>query len=104
MSEKEFGDPYRHKPEAFSDPNTWHELSFQISIDEAVNWDDFDLRKWAHAVAKYTALVMAKTTLDDQELEEPELIKTLIMGIRVSRISFVDDELLHNMIDEFGEE
>jgi hypothetical protein len=104
MSEKQFGDPYRNKPNMISDPNTWHEMSFQISIDESVDWDKFDLRTWAHAVAKYTALVMAKTTLDEGELETPEVIKTLIMGIKASRISFVTDDDLHNMIDEFGDE
>lgn len=104
MSDKQFGDPYRNKPNLISEPNEWHEMVFQISIDESIDWSQFDLRKWAHAVAKYTALVMAKTTLDAEELESPEVIKTLIMGIKASRISFVTDNELHNMIDEFGDE
>jgi hypothetical protein len=95
-------DPYGNKPQTQSDANDWHELSFQISIDQPVDWDEVDLRKWAHSVAKYTALMMAKSTLG--EVDEPELIKTLIMGIKVARVSFVTDDELHSMIDEFGDD
>lgn len=95
-------DPYGNKPSLISDPNQWHELSFQISIDRSVDWDGVDLRKWAQNIAKYTALVMAKTMADDTD--EQEVIKTLVMGVKVDRISFVRDADLHNMIDEFGEE
>lgn len=91
-------DPYGNKPDVKSDPNIWHELSFQISVDVEVDWDKVDLRKWAQNVAKYTALMMAKSTVE--ETDDPEVIKTLIMGVKVARISFVDDEGLHNMIDQ----
>lgn len=94
--------PYGNKPSLDSEPNQWHELSFQISIDQAVNWDNVDLRKWAQQVARYTALLMAKSTLNG--VETPEVIKTLIMGIKVDRVSFIDDAGLHNMIDEFGDD
>ncbi len=97
-------DPYVNKPQIVSEPNDWHELTFQISIDQAVDWDDFDLKKWAHTVARYTALVMAKTTVDTAELEDPEVIKTLIMGIKVDRVRFVTDDGLHELIDNFEEE
>lgn len=96
-------DPYAHKPNQLSEPNEWHELGFQLSIDRAVDWEKFDLRKWAHVIAKYTALVMAKTLIDTEELEDPETIKTLIMGIHVDRIKFVTDDNLHDLIDKFEE-
>ena len=95
--------PYGNKPSTSSDANQWHELSFQISIDQEVDWSKVDLRKWAQNVARYTALIMAKSTIDEPE-ENAEVIKTLIMGVKVDRISFVDDEGLHSMIDEFGED
>lgn len=95
-------DPYGNKPQTQSDANDWHELSFQISIDVPVDWDNINLRKWAHSVARYTALMMAKSTLG--EVDEPEHIKTLIMGIKVARVSFVTDDELHSMIDEFGDD
>lgn len=96
-------DPYGNKPDVKSEANAWHELSFQISIDQDVDWDEVDLRKWAHTVARFTALVMAKSTLDVDALEDPEVIKTLIMGIKVSRLSLVTDSELHDLIDEFEE-
>lgn len=96
-------DPYGAKPSSNSEPNQWHELSFQISIDQEIDWDNVDLRKWAHTVARFTALLMAKSTIDSEELEDPEVIKTLIMAVKVNRISFVTDDELHNMIDEFEE-
>lgn len=96
--------PYNNKPNSISQPNDWHELSFQISIDHGVDWDEVDLRKWAQTVARFTALVMAKTTVDEELIaEDPEIIKTLIMGIKVKRISFVTDNELHHLIDEFGD-
>ncbi len=95
-------DPYGHKPTMNSEPNQWHELSFQISIDQGVDWDKVDLRKWAQNVARYTALLMAKSTIETAD--DPEVIKTLIMGVKVDRISFVTDDELHSMIDEFGED
>lgn len=95
-------DPYGDKPSLLSEANQWHELSFHISIDQAVDWDKVDLRKWAQSIAKYTALLMAKTTVDEDD--EPDVIKTLIMGVKAARISFVTDDELHNMIDEFGED
>lgn len=101
MSDKP--DPYANKPSTVSDANAWHQLSFQISIDQEVDWDNVDLKKWAHTVARFTALLMAKSTLNVEELEDPEVIKTLIMGIEVSRVSFITDDGLHNMIDEFEE-
>lgn len=96
-------DIYGKKPQSNSDANTWHELSFLISIDQPVDWDEVDLRKWAHTVARFTALIMAKSTMNAEEMEDPEVIKTLIMDIRAKRISFVTDDELHNMIDEFEE-
>ncbi len=96
-------DPYGNKPSAESEANQWHEMSFQISIDQSVDWDKVDLRKWVHTVARYTALVMAKSTVESEDIEDPEVIKTLIMATKVSRISFVTDDELHNMIDEFEE-
>lgn len=95
-------DPYGNKPDLNSDPNVWHELSFQISVDVEVDWEKVDLRKWAQNVARYTALLMAKSTVE--ETEDPEVIKTLIMGVKASRISFVTDDDLHSMIDEFGDD
>lgn len=95
--------PYGRKPSTVSDPNTWHEMSFQISIDQEVDWDEVDLRKWAHTVARFTALLMAKSTLDVDEMQDAEVIKTLIMGVKVDRISFITDDGLHNLIDEFGD-
>lgn len=98
-------DPYQNKPKTLSEANDWHELSFQISIDEPVDWDKVDLRKWAHNVAKYTALVLAKSTVDTDAIdpENQESIKTLIMAIRASRVTFLDDATLHKMIEEFGD-
>lgn len=97
--------PYSDKPSVVSEPNDWHEISFQISVDTEVDWDKLDLRQWAHTVARFTALRMAETTLDDTDDEEMEkkLVKTLLMGIRVERIKFVDDEGLHDLIDSFEE-
>lgn len=97
-------DPYGNKPNLNSEPNQWHELSFQISIDREVNWDEVDLRKWAQNVARYTALLMAKSASDIDDGEDPEVIKTLIMGAKVDRISFVTDDDLHTLIDEFGDD
>ncbi len=95
--------PYGDKPDLNSEPNQWHELSFQISIDRAIDWDKVDLKRWVQNVAKFTAMVMAKTTIEDDE-DDPEVIKTLIMAVKAARISFVTDDELHNMIDEFGDD
>lgn len=97
--------PYGDKPSLISDANQWHELSFQISIDRTVDWDKVDLRKWVTSVAKFTALLMAKSMITDDDIDEDtEVIKTLIMAVKASRISFVTDDELHSMIDEFGDE
>lgn len=98
-------DPYQNKPRTLSEPNEWHEMTFQISIDQSINWDNVDLRRWAHSVAKYTSLMLAKSDNPDLESEDAiETIKTLIMGIRVDRVSLVNDESLYRMIDEFEDE
>lgn len=92
--------PYNNKPRIRSEPNEWHELSFQISIDQPCDWDNVDLRKWSHMVAKYTALMMAVST-DEVDEDAGETIKTLVQGVKVDRIKLVSDESLHEMIDEF---
>ncbi len=94
--------PYGGKPDSISEPSEWHELSFQLSIDKSVDWDNVDLRKWSHTVARFTALMMSKS-IEENEDEDSDLIKTLIMGVKVKRISFVTDDELHNMIDDFEE-
>lgn len=93
-------DPYSNKPRTRSEPNEWHELSFQLSIDRPVDWDNVDLKKWAQLVAKYTAMLMAVST-DETDAKKEEVIKTLILGIKVDRIKLVSDDSLHTMIDEF---
>lgn len=97
---------YGNKPSSISDPSQWHEISFQISIDRPVDWDEVDMRKWAHVVARYTALTMARSLESDDEKEdddEEEIIKTLLLGLRVDRINLVTDDALHGIIDEFEE-
>lgn len=96
-------DAYSNKPSLISDPSTWHEISFQISVDVPVDWDKIDLRKWSHTVARYTALRMAESHLSEEEQAQAEVVKTLLMNVKVDRISFVDDKGLHNLIDEFDE-
>ncbi len=93
--------PYGKKPDSISAPSEWHELSFQLSIDKPVDWDNVDLRKWSHTVARFTALMMSKS-LEENE-EDSDVIKTLIMGVKVNRISFVTDDELHDLIDKFEE-
>lgn len=95
--------PYGRKPNTVSEPNEWHQLSFKISIDQAVDWDEVDLRKWAQTVAKYTALLMAKSTLDADEFTDVDVIKTLILGVKAERVKFVTDTELHNLIDDYEE-
>ncbi len=96
--------PYGRKPKATSDPNQWHEIKFMISIDHPVDWDNIDLRKWAHNVARYTALVMGKSALSEEELDDIETIKTYLMNLSVSRVSLATDDELHNLIDSFGDD
>ena len=96
-------DPYSNKPSLISEPNQWHELSFQISVDASVDWDNVDLRQWARTVARYTALMMAESHMSEDEQAEAAVLKTLIMNVKVDRISFVDDEGLHKLIDKFDE-
>jgi hypothetical protein len=91
-------EPYSKKPSSVSESSQWHEMSFQISVDHPVDWDEFDLRKWAHTVAAYTARLMCQDLPDDSKIE------TLLMGVSVHKISFVTDGTLHQIIDEFGEE
>ncbi len=91
---------YGNKPSGLSEPSEWHEISFQISIDRPVDWDEVDMRKWAHVVARYTALTMAKTLEDE---DDKEIIKTLLLGLKVDRINLVTDDALHGIIDEFEE-
>ena len=95
--------PYGGKPDTNSEASEWHELSFQLSIDKPVDWDNVDLRKWSHTVARFTALMMARSTEENEDMESSDVIKTLIMGVRVKRISFVTDDELHDMIDKFEE-
>ncbi len=104
MTMTEKPDPYSSKPRTTSDPGDWHELSFQLSVDASVDWANVDLRKWSHTVAKYTALMLAESAHTDEELESFGTLKTLIMGVKVDRVHFINDESLHSMIDEFGEE
>lgn len=96
-------DPYSNKPSSVSDPSQWHEISFQISVDAPVDWEKVDLRKWAHTVARYTALAMAESHLSEDEQKAMEVVKTLLMNVKVERVSFINDEALHNLIDEFDE-
>lgn len=95
-------DPYANKPRQLSEPNEWHTLSFDISVDCPVNWDEVDLRRWAHSVAKYTALAMAEST--DFAKETEEVLKTLIKNIKVERIKLFSDDELYNLLDEFDDE
>ena len=97
-------DPYGDKPKAISEPNQWHEFKFEISLDHEVDWDKVDLKKWAHNVARYTALLMGKSTLSNEEFKEVETIKTYLMNLTVSRIHLATDAELHNMIDSFGDD
>lgn len=96
---------YGNKPSSISEPSQWHEISFQISIDRPVDWDEVDMRKWAHTVARFTALVMARSLEDDSAEDEDseEVIKTLLLGLKVDRINLVTDDALHGIIDEFEE-
>lgn len=96
-------DPYQNKPQLVSKPDEWHEMAFQISVDVPVDWAEFDLKKWATYVARFTALMMAKTTIDTEELEDPTTVQTLLMDLRVDRVKFVSDDGLHEMIDKFEE-
>lgn len=97
--------PYDNKPDLVSDPDTWHTITFNISVDVPVDWSKLDLRQWSHTVGKYTALRMAETTQDVMDEHQAQgLIKTLLMGIKVERVKLVDDDELHTMIDEFNEE
>lgn len=96
--------PYGRKPKAQSDPNQWHEISFMISIDYPVDWDNIDLRKWAQTVSRFTALLMGKSALSAEELEEVETIKAYMMSVKVSRVSLATDDELHSMIDGFGDD
>lgn len=91
-------DPYTNKPRTQSEPDEWHELSFQISVDCPVDWDGVDLRRWSQAVAKYTALMMAEST---EFAETQDTLKTLIMNVKVDRLKLVADDELYKMIDEF---
>ena len=96
--------PYGRKPDSNSAASEWHELSFQLSIDKPVDWDNVDLRKWSHTVARFTALMMSKSLEENEGQDgEDDTIKTLIMGVKVHRISFVTDDELHDMIDKFEE-
>lgn len=95
---------YKNHPSEISEPNDWHEISFRISVDTEVDWDKVDLRQWAHTVAKFTASKMASSGLPPMDEDTAtQIVKTLIMNVKVERISFVDDESLHNLIDEFGD-
>lgn len=97
-------DPYGRKPRTISEPNEWHEITFQISVDCPVDWDNVDLRKWGQTVAKYTALMMAESHLSEEEVKKLGVLKTLLLNLKVARVKFVDDNSLHTMIDEFGDE
>lgn len=83
-----------------SDADDWHRVTFDISIDKDVEWDDFDLKKWSHNLARFTAFMMAKTTMTPEELEHPENIRTLIMGTKIYRVEFATDKRLHQLIDD----
>jgi len=95
-------DPYQNKPKLQSEANQWHEMSFQISVDQPVDWQNVDLRKWASLVGKYTAALLAKST--ETKDNEYETVRALFLNVKVDRVTFVDDEGLHNMIDEFGDD
>lgn len=97
-------DPYGRKPRTESDPHEWHEFKFRMSIDKPVDWDNVDLRRWAQTISKYTALVMGKSGLSEEELASTEMIKATLMDLRVSRITLVTDDELHDMIDNFGDD
>jgi len=94
--------PYGNKPSGVVPADEWHNISFNISVDVPVDWDKVDLRQWVHTVAKYTALRMAETTTTAEEQED--IIKTLILGVKVENVGFVQDDALHAMIDEFDSE
>lgn len=91
-------DPYENKPRTLSEPDEWHEISFQISVDHPVDWDKYDLKKWSALVAKYTAMLMAETTEDS---DSDAKVKACIREVKVDRIRLVSDDSLHQMIDEF---
>lgn len=95
---------YGRKPQAPSEANQWHEIKFMISIDHPVDWDNIDLRKWAQTVSRFTALVMGKSSLSEEELEQVETIKAYLMNLRVSRVALATDDELHSMIDGFGDD
>lgn len=98
-------DPYQRKPNTISEPNEWHEFSFQVSIDRPVNWDNVDLRKWGRTVARFSALLMAESYKSEDFPEaDKDLIKALLMNLKVSRISLATDEELHSLIDSFGDD
>lgn len=98
-------DPYGDKPKSVSAPGDWHEIRFQISIDKATDWDKVEVKKWVHNIARYTALHMARSTVDAETLnEEQDPIKTVLLGLKIERIKFATDDELHNMIDKFQED
>ncbi len=97
-------DPYARRPSSVSEAHQWHEIKFNISIDHKVDWDEVDLRKWAHNVARYTALMMGKSTITKEEFEEIETIKTYLLNLEVSRISLATDDELHSLIDSFEDD
>lgn len=93
------------KPDNESPPHQWHEFTFKLSIDRAVDWDKFDIEYWSKAVAKYSAQLMAKTdeSLTDEQLT---IVKASLIDVEVSKLDLVTDDELNNMIDgyPFGEE
>lgn len=96
-------DPYSKKPKLISAPNDWHEISFQISIDRACDWDKVDLQRWASTVGKLTTLMMAQT-MEETDENAGTLIKTLLLNLQVDRLKFVTDDLLHELIDDDSED
>lgn len=92
-------EPYGEFPDALSEANDWHKFTFMISIDQPVDWNKVDLRRWAQMMAKYTAIIMGSAGLTEEEIRDLESIKTLMMDVKVSRVTLATDDQLHNLID-----
>lgn len=84
----------------WSEPNDWTDWSFQLSVDEPVDWTKFDLVKWQRNVAQYTALLMARTVDKDREVDADHPIRAVIMGAKVFPIKYATDAALNKLLDE----
>lgn len=98
-------DPYQDKPENRSEAGDWHEFTFRFSVDAEVDWDRMDMKAWAAAVCRYTALKMVASAMTSDEIEAIEgPVQSLITNLKVHKLeyNFVTDDELNKFLD--GEE